>query len=86
LLLGEKGENDFKVVQMILKRSLRKEIQKKIEKGKGALAGRGLTSGPLAEASPAHPRSPLPRACASARAASARADGRAVPLWCVGRA
>ena len=35
LLLGENGENDFKVVQMILKKSLRKEIQKKNRKGKG---------------------------------------------------
>jgi hypothetical protein len=32
--LGEKGENDFKAVQMILKRSLRKEIKKKNRKGK----------------------------------------------------
>jgi len=32
-----------------------------MEKGKGALAGRGLASGPLAEAGPARPRvTPLP--------------------------
>jgi len=48
---------------MNLEQVLRKEI-KKIEKGKGALAGRVLTSGPLAEAGPARPRSPpSPRSC-----------------------
>ena len=58
-----------------------KRIQKK-EKGKGALAGRGLASGPLAEAGPAHTRSPPPRARASA--ASTRADGRAATPWHAG--
>jgi len=42
---------------MNLEQELRKEIQKK-KKERGALAGRGLTSGPLAEAGPARPRSP----------------------------
>ena len=43
---------------------MEKRNSKRIEKGKGALAGRGLTSGPLAEAGLARPRSPpSPRPC-----------------------
>jgi len=66
--LGEKGEKDFKIVQMNLEKGLRKEIQKNGKRERGALAGRGLTSGPLAEAGPARLRSlpsPHPR-CARA--------------------
>jgi hypothetical protein len=34
LLLGENGENDLKMVKMLLEENLRKEIQKKNGKGK----------------------------------------------------
>jgi hypothetical protein len=63
----------LKMAKMNLWENLRKEIQKKIEKGKGALAGRGLASGPLAEAGLARPRLPLPPPRARARV---RARGR----------
>jgi hypothetical protein len=84
LLLGESGENDLKMVKMLLEEDLRKEIQKKWKREKGALAGRGLASGPLAEAGSARPRSPLPlpRARARFRARTALA---ATP-WHAGRA
>jgi len=81
LLLGEKGENDFKVVQMILKKSLRKEIQKTMEKGQ-ALLGQprlpfGLASGPACPPPLSRTRTPALSQPATATWRPYAGDGRA---------
>ena len=51
-VLGAKPKKDFKWVKMSLERYLEKYAKRE----RAALAGRGLASGPLAEAGPARPR------------------------------
>jgi hypothetical protein len=62
--LGARGENDFKLVQMNLEKNLRKEIQKKMEKGQ-ALPGQprlpfGPASGPACFPLPLSPARAAP--------------------------
>ena len=58
---------------------MRKEIQKNRKRERGALGGRGLTSGPLAEAGPARPRSPPSPRPHRARARTAAPCRRGAP-------
>jgi len=80
LLLGESGENDLKMAKMNLEENLRKEIQKKIGKGKGGAsrprprfwpAGRSRPGPPALSPSPSSRSRPRPRA----RTASPRRRG-----------
>jgi len=61
-VLGVRHKKDLKWVKLSMEKYLEKEI-KKWKRERGALAGCGLASGPLAEAGPARPRvtpSPAP--------------------------